>query len=646
MGARPVEPAPLHLQLEAAESSRRAGNLAEARQRFTAIAAAAERTGDASALVAAGLGVGGLWVHEHRDVIGGASVRALWQRALDVAPVGSLEHARLVAREAAEAAYENGPVDEVAAAVEAVGAFGDDRATAEAISLLHHVQLGPGYAGPRLALAEQIIRLAAGSGDDLLAIIGLCWRTVDLFLLGDPRSQQSLTELRQRSTLARCEAVGFIADVLGAMVLARAGSLGPAESAATAAFERGVAAGDPDAPAYYGALIATLRWWQGRAADVVDMVRSLAVSPQLGRNDHVYVAADGMLSASLGDLDSAEEALARLGSVGLGRLPDSSSWLTTQFLVVETAYVLGDAAAATDSARLLRPYRSLPVMPSLAVVCLGSSERALGLAAATAGRFSDAVDHLDVALRADRRLGSRPMATLTSHTLAGILSARGKPGDEARSDQLTRRAEDQARRMAMQLPRHPTWLCGERATTSAHRRHASLERISTGWKIGVDGRATVVPDRIGFTHLARLVARPDQDLDAMTLASAVAMSPGADPQPILDAPARRDYRRRTRDLERMLERADLRPAEAHRCRRELVQLTATLRSASGLAGRPRAFPTDRERARTAVRKAVVRALATVATVEPDLGAHLQQCVVTGASCRYRSDTTWSIRVHP
>ena len=39
--------------------------------------------------VAAALGAGGIWVHEQRDVIARASVRALWQRAGAMAPAGS-----------------------------------------------------------------------------------------------------------------------------------------------------------------------------------------------------------------------------------------------------------------------------------------------------------------------------------------------------------------------------------------------------------------------------------------------------------------------------------------------------------------------------------------------------------------------------
>lgn len=645
VGAGGAGTGPLGSLLEEAEKARRAGRLADARQGFIGVAAAADRAGDASAFVAAALGVGGIWVHEQRDVLALASVHALWERAQALAPVDSLEHARLAVRHAAEAVYEGAPVDGVATAVEQVRAFEDDGATAEALSLLHHVRLGPGWADDRRELAEEIIRRGARAGDALLALMGLSWRTVDLFLLGDARANQSLTELRERSEDAGCDAIGFLTDVLDAMLLARAGRLGDAERGATAALERGMAVGDPDAPAYYGAMLSALRWWQGRAEEVVDVVRTIAVSPRLGRNDHVYVAANALLSATHGDQDAAEEAIARLNDFGLNRLPDSSSWLTTQFLVIEAAFLLGDAETAAEAGELIRPYVSLPVMPSLAVVCLGSARRGLGLAAATIGEFDDAVEHLAAALRADRCLGSRPMTALTEHTLAGILRARGKPGDDVRAEQLACQAENQARRMGMKLPHHPRWLLTPSAgTPTPSVRHASLERVRDGWRIGTDVQATVVPDRVGFAYLAELLARPGQELDVMTLASPVRVSAGADRDPILDDAARRDLRRRAHELTTILRRADLPSSQADQHRQELAALADALRSGTGLGGRPRNFPGNHERARTAVRKALVRALTTIMTIEPDLGEHLKQSVVTGATCQYKPDDAWSITV--
>lgn len=644
MGA--VERGPWYELLEVAECARRAGRLTVARQGFMDAAVAADEAGDASALVTAALGVGGLWVHEQRDVISRASVQALWQRAGRMVPSDSLEHARLEVRRAAEAVYEGSSPDRVMAALAHVQTFGDDRATAEALCLLHHVRLGPRHAEERLRLADDIIRLSAHGADRLLALMGLCWRTVDLFLVGDPRANQSLSELREHCRQERCDAVGFIADVLESMVLARAGRLGDAEKAAAAALERGVAAGDPDAPAYYGAMLSALRWWQGRAGEIVDVVRTLAVSPQLGLNDHVYVAADALLSAIDGDEDAAEEALARLGSIGLANLPDSSSWLTTQLLVVEAAYVLGDGTTAREAGELLRPYSTLPVMPSLAVVCLGSAQRGLGLAAATLGEFDQAVEHLSGALRADRCFGSRPAAALTEHSLAAALAARGLPGDDTKAERMASRAEAHASRMGMKLPMHPSWLPGGQARTRRRIRHACLERLSSGWKVGVDGRTALVPDRVGLVYVAQLLSCPGKDIDVLVLASPLDTKTELVEATLLDDAALRNYRRRARELTTIIERDDLPPAKVDEYRKEVASLTEHIRSATGLGGRPRAFPNDHERARTAVRKALLRAYDSIGSVEPELADHLRQSVTTGALCRYAPDLAWSITVRP
>ena len=576
--------------LEAAEAHRRSGRLSDARAGFIEAAKAAEMEGDPAAFVKAALGIGGIWVYEQRDIVAAAATEALWRRARDLVAAGTVDEARLAVRQAAEAVYKGAPVEAVMAAADDVRRFGDDTASAEALSLLHHVQLGPRYADARLALADEILALGARAGDSLLALMGLCWRTVDLLLLGDPRAGQSVEELRERSAAEGCEALSYIADLHGAMILARAGRLEEAEEGAEAAFARGTTAGDADAPAYYGAMLAALRYWQGREAEVIDLIRTTSTSPRLGFNDHVYVAADAMFSAAIGDADSAEEALARLSGLGLERSShSSSSWLTTQFLVVEAAYLLGDTQVAFASGELLAPYAHLPVMPSLAVVCFGSVERSIGLCAAVTGRVDAAVHHLDAAIRADRRLGNRPMAVLTEHALAGVLRIRRGRGDGARAEQLGRRAAERAQRMGMALPPYPAWMGadgGSVSRTSGFTREAALQAGPGGWRIVVDGRVTVVADRIGLTYLAELIACPGRDVDVLRLA--------VDGGP------------------------------------------------TGRAAEAPPHPETSERARTAVRKALMRALVVIEGVEPDLGHHLRASLVTGATCRYSPQRGWNV----
>ncbi len=99
-----------------------------------------------------------------------------------------------------------------------------------------------------------------------------------------------------------------------------------------AAFERGTAAGDPDAPAYFGAMLgssALLAGQRGRGhrsgADHLDL------RPGSGFNDHVYVAVDAMFSAALGDVEFGRGGVGRLSGLGIERAgPHSvSNWLTT-----------------------------------------------------------------------------------------------------------------------------------------------------------------------------------------------------------------------------------------------------------------------------------------------------------------------------
>lgn len=63
-------------------------------------------------------------------------------------------------------------------------------------------------------------------------------------------------------------------------------------------------------------------------------------------------------------------------------------------VVVDAARLLGDRAAAAAAADLLRPYAALPVMPSLAVSCLGAVSYVLGVAAVVTGDLDAAVTYL------------------------------------------------------------------------------------------------------------------------------------------------------------------------------------------------------------------------------------------------------------
>jgi len=172
---------------------------------------------------------------------------------------------------------------------------------------------------------------------------------------------------------------------------------------------------------------------------VLEVVEEAAASTTLERREFAFRATAANLTARCGRADRARAVLARLGEDGLAALPRSSTWLTGMATIAEAAYLVGDAELATEAGALLRPFAALPVMPSLGVVCLGSAERALGLAALGAGDAASAVSHSIAAAAANLRLENHPMAAMARADLAVALRRRGLPATPRRATSPRRR---------------------------------------------------------------------------------------------------------------------------------------------------------------------------------------------------------------
>ena len=109
------------------------------------------------------------------------------------------------------------------------------------------------------------------------------------------------------------------------------------------------------------------------------MARDIASSDTMVAPDFAYRAGVAAVAARAGLV---EEAIAGVRSLGrLDALPRSSTWLAGMVILMEAAWALGDGELASELAPLLEPFADRPAMPSLAVSCFGSVERALGMAA-------------------------------------------------------------------------------------------------------------------------------------------------------------------------------------------------------------------------------------------------------------------------
>ena len=99
------------------------------------------------------------------------------------------------------------------------------------------------------------------------------------------------------------------------------------------------------------------------------------------------------------------------------------------------------------------------------------------------------------------------------------------------------------------------------------------------------------------------------------------------------------FRRRIEELRAEIDDADecADIERAARGRRELDALLDELRRAAGLAGRARCFGNPAERARVSVRKAIMRAVDALRSVDPQLADALGGRVVTGVRCTFAAD---------
>ncbi|MBO3748996.1 hypothetical protein J5X84_23200 [Streptosporangiaceae bacterium NEAU-GS5] len=608
------------------------GDLIRSRRLFHEAYVAAERDRDGDAMARAALGLGGVWVHEHRSAADAALVRARQEHALQLIEPGTALALRLRARLAGEEDYRHGSSAAVLSLVSEARRMGEPEALTEAISLAHHCLLGPQHASERLELANEMIGQAGLTGRPGDLVIGMLWRTVDLFLTGDPRAERSLIELRERIDTQNHLAVAFVVSAMDVMLSIRAGRFLEAEKLATICADQGEAAGDVDATGWFGGQIGTIRWYQGRIAELLPVLSELVNSPTLSATDNSYFAALATAAAAAGDHRLAAGMLARLHGRHLADLPRSSSWLMSMYGIVEAAHLIGDAEIASRAYALLSPYAHLPIIASLGVTCLGSVHHALGMAALTMGDTSTAIAHFRDAIARNLGLNHWPAVTMSRWRLGQTLALRNGIRDQAAHRELAA-AEKEADELGMRLPALPS----DRRRTMT--RTVTCQRRGVQWAVELGTRTALLDDSVGMRHLTVLLANPGREIRAIHLASgfAEAESDGMSAQPVLDDVARRTYEERLAELQAHIEELEALQdnEQAAALGAERDWLVAELAAATGMGGRARQFTDDEERARIAVGKAVRRALNRIAMTDPIIGDELRATIQTGLRCSYR-----------
>ena len=287
-----------------------------------------------------------------------------------------------------------------------------------------------------------------------------------------------------------------------------------------------------------------------------------------------------------GRLDKVAEMVGAFSPAVLAELPRDSDWLLTVQCVAEGAIAVGNHDTAASVVELLAPYAGRSVVNAGAVMWHGVTDDTIGRALALLGRPDEAQPYVVAALATYERINARWWR------------------DRLRSARSA--------------------VVGEGA------RVAHLHPQSGGlWLVGTAGSTFVLPRMRGLEHLRVLLGNPDTDVSALELVAGVGPvveQPGIE---VLDDTARHTYRARVAELDRELEVSDRDDLRA-----EHDVLLAQLAGGTGLGGRGRQTGGTSERARIAVRKAIINALARVAEQDPALARHLHDRVRTGHQCRY------------
>lgn len=294
-------------------------------------------------------------------------------------------------------------------------------------------------------------------------------------------------------------------------------------------------------------------------------------------------------------LDKVAEMIGVFTPEVLAELPRDCDWLLTLQCVLEGALALGDREVTASALALLGPYGGRSVVNAGAVMWHGVTDDTLARAHALLGDADASARHRAAADATYERIG----AVWWRDRLRAMLPDEAAPATDVVSVHL-------------------------------HQQPGGL------WLVGREGSTFVLPRMRGLGHLHALLSSPDADLPALTLVGDRLVEQTA--LETLDDQSRRVLRARLSELDAELEYAD---------RAELSEerdaVAAYLAAGTGLGGRTRMTGSHAERARVAVRKAIVAALARIAEADPWLGRHLHDRVHTGFDCRYETDPDHPVR---
>jgi hypothetical protein len=637
---RRADPLACEVLLELGEARRRAGGAPAARATFVAAAERADAHASPEQFARAALGyagsLGGYGFVDRAD----RTLVGLLERALQQLPDGdSVLRARLLARLAVELYYT--PLrdrrEELSrAALEMAARLDDDETLVIARYSRQWCRLGPDDLESRLQTADEMLALATRLDDLELLLRAHHLRMITALELGDRAlADAELDSYARVAGRARQPAYEWHLTTLRAMRAHMAGALDEAERLAFEALDLGRRVQGDVATVLFGVHVCTLRWSQGRLAEVEPAIRLFVEQyPSSAWGPALVLAA-----LAAGRRDEARAAFRRLAEDDFAALPRDGNWLVMLCHLAVACADLADADAARRLARLLEPYAERIAVANAGAACYGSMRSFLGILAATTGDVDGAVEQLEAGIERNLVVGHHTQALWTTLELSAALRRRGAGDDAARAAALLDDAQHLADAYGLQefparyraTPAPPADLA-PRAEDADGDRSSTFALDGNVWVARFDGRTITLRDGKGPRYLARLLTAPGQEVLALDLVAGDGASA---------ADAKEALRRQVLDVADELHEA----REHHDGERiaalehELDALRARAAEVLGLSdGDADAdLAAAMERARVSVTKVLRATLRRIAEEHAGLGQHLDATVRTGTYCVYAPD---------
>jgi DNA-binding CsgD family transcriptional regulator/tetratricopeptide (TPR) repeat protein len=431
LAERPGPQQRCELLLAVGEARMAASDVPAARTAYLQAGELARRIGSPEALARAGLGLG---LEFTSGIVDPVQIGLLEEALAALGEADSPQRARVLAG-LARALVSTPQVERRLAlsedAVRMARRLGDP-ATLAAVLFGRHLAVWGSeraeVAGERLDIATEVVGLAEQIGDRPMALRGRGLRRIGLLELGDvvgydadlaaaERAAGELRQLRYRWQLPLAHATRALL----------AGRFAQAEELMEQGLATGRRAGDQAVGNYYIGVIATLRFMQGRLAELAELTRDAATRfPAMV----VFRTALAAALAEAGRADQARVEVERLTAGDLAAVPRDPAWSFSLATLALACYHLGDAEIAVKLHSRLEPYADRNIVTGrVGAICLGPAAYFLGLLDLTLSLPEQALRRFQHAAALAHRMQARPMVAMSHEGQARALLALDRPGD-------------------------------------------------------------------------------------------------------------------------------------------------------------------------------------------------------------------------